>query len=90
MGKPHRSYAQWKKNLKIMQTVGCLIEDNTWKNKAADMKNRNDCQGRWGYRGYLSGYYSNLTVNHVDNGDDSTKLHVLKLHTVTHIYIHTN
>lgn len=41
MGKPHRSYAQWKKkNLKIMQTVGCLIEDNTWKNKAADMKNR--------------------------------------------------
>ena len=23
-----------------MQTVGCLIEDNTWKNKAADMKNR--------------------------------------------------
>ena len=29
-----------KKNLKITQTAGCLIEDNTWNNKAADVKNR--------------------------------------------------
>lgn len=74
-----------------MQTVGYLIEDNTWKKQSCRYeKQRKDCQGRWDYRGYLSGYCSNLTVNHVDNGDDSTKLHVLKLRTVTHIYIHTN